>query len=147
MRSMARGVPVGAAMITQYATLTPDADVEDAVQALLRTSQSEFPVVDAFGRPAGVLSRADIIRALKELGPDARVAKAMTSQVSTMSHRQPLEDAFKVLQEKAAPAVLVVEVSGRLIGMVTPETIGEMMMVHEALPKGATFGPWRPART
>jgi len=25
------------------------------------------------------------------------------------------------------------------------ETIGEMMMVHEALAKGASFGPWGPA--
>ena len=79
MRSMARGVPVSAAMMTQYATLTPSADVEDAVQTLLRTSQSEFPVVDDAGKPVGLLARADIIRALKERGPDARVADAMTT--------------------------------------------------------------------
>ena len=47
IRAMSRGVPVIAAMMTQYATLTPDAHVEEAVQTLLRTSQSEFPVVDA----------------------------------------------------------------------------------------------------
>jgi stage IV sporulation protein FB len=145
MRSISRGVPVGAAMITQYATLSPQADVEDAVQTLLRTSQSEFPVIDESGRPVGLLSRNDIIRALKERGPDARVADAMTTDIRTVSYRQPLEDAFRLLQEKSAPAVAVVNVSGQLTGMVTPETIGEMMMVHEALPKGATFGPWGPA--
>ena len=148
MRAMSRGVPVGAAMMTQYATLTPEADVEDAVQTLLRTSQSEFPVVDDAGRPVGLLARADIIRALKERGPDARVADAMTTNVPTISHRQPLDDAFKILQEKSAPAVAVVDATGRLAGLVTSETIGEMMMVHEALPKGTTFGPWGPvART
>ena len=89
IRSMASGVPVSAAMMTQYATLTPTADVEDAVQTLLRTSQSEFPVVDDAGKPVGLLARADIIRALKERGPDARVADAMTTQVPTISHRQP----------------------------------------------------------
>jgi len=145
MRSMSRGVPVGAAMMTQYATLAPEADVEDAVQTLLRTSQSEFPVIDGLGKPVGLLSRADIIRALKERGPDARVADAMTTQIPSISYRQPLEDAFKLLQEKSAPAVAVVDATGRLAGMVTPETIGEMMMVHEALPKGLTFGPWGPA--
>jgi Zn-dependent protease/CBS domain-containing protein len=147
MRFMARGVPVGAAMITQYATLTPEADVEDAVQTLLHTSQADFPVVNASGHPVGLLSRSDIIRALKELGPDARVAEAMTTNIATVSHRQPLEDAFKLLQENSAPAVMVVDTSGRLIGMVTPETVGEMMMVHEALPKGTTVGPWGHART
>jgi stage IV sporulation protein FB len=144
MRAMSRGVPVGAAMMTQYATLTPEADVEDAVQTLLRTSQSEFPVVDELGRPVGLLSRGDIIRALKERGPHARVAEAMTKELPSISYRQPLEDAFRLLQEKSAPAVVVLDAGGRLAGMVTSETIGEMMMLREALPKDAAFGPWGP---
>ena len=84
MRAMSRGVPVSTAMMTQYATLTPEAPVEEAVQTLLRTSQSEFPVVDAAGKPVGLLGRSDIIRALKERGPDARVADAMTATIPTI---------------------------------------------------------------
>jgi stage IV sporulation protein FB len=148
IRSMANGVPVSAAMMTQYATLTPHADVEDAVQTLLRTSQSEFPVIDDAGRPVGLLSRADIIRALKERGPDARAADAMSSPFPSIGHRRCLDDALRLLQEKAAPAVAVVDASGRLIGMVTPETVGEMMMLRQAMPKGVAIGPWGPvART
>jgi stage IV sporulation protein FB len=145
MRSMSRGLPVGAAMMTQYATLTPNADVEDAVQTLLRTSQSEFPVIDELGRPVGLLSRNDIIRVLKERGPDARVAEAMTADIPSLGHRQPLEDVLLLLQEKQAPAVTIVDQAGRLVGLVTPETIGELMMVRAALPKGASLGPWGPA--
>jgi Zn-dependent protease/CBS domain-containing protein len=144
IRSMANGVPVSAAMMTQYATLAPTADVEDAVQTLLRTSQSEFPVVDDAGRPVGLLARGDIIRALKERGPNARVADAMTAEVFTIGHRQPLDAAFRLLQEKSAPAVAVIDATGRLVGLVTSETIGEMMMVRDALPKGASMGPWGP---
>ena len=73
MRAMSRGVPVSSAMMTHYTTLAPEALVEDAVQTLLRTSQSEFPVVDAIGKPVGLLGRSDLIRALKQLSPDARV--------------------------------------------------------------------------
>jgi stage IV sporulation protein FB len=146
LRAMSRGVPVSTAMMTQYATLTPEADVEDAVQTLLRTSQSEFPVIDGDGRPVGLLARADIIRALKERGPDAKVADAMTNPVPTVGHRRCLDEAFRILQEKSAPAVAIVDAGGRLVGLVTSETIGEMMMLHEALPKGVSFGPWsRPA--
>src|SRR4051812_31959155 len=145
MRAMSRDVPVAAAMMTQIARLAPDAHIDEAVDTLLRTSQSEFPVVDA-GVLVGVLSRADLIRALKQLGPDARIADAMTKDVPTISHRAWLEEAIRLLQEKQAPAVGVVDAGGKLVGLITSETIGEMLMVREALPAGARVGPWsRPA--
>ena len=144
IRAMSRGVPVTAAMLTQFATLTPDEHVDAAVETLLRTSQGEFPVVDEMHRPLGVLGRNDLIRVLKTRGPDTRVGDSMTGPIPTVSHRARLEDAFRVLQEKSAPAVGIIDASGRLIGLVTSETIGEMLMLHQAMPSG--FGPWgRPA--
>src|SRR5438105_7409421 len=142
MRSMSRGVPVSTAMMTDYATLTPDAHVDQAVQTLLRTSQGEFPVVDGDRKPVGLLGRGDLIRALKQLGPDARVAEAMTATLPTVGHRRYLEDAFRILQDKSARGVAIVDAAGRLVGLVTSETVGEMFLLHEALPKGATWGPW-----
>jgi stage IV sporulation protein FB len=142
LRAMSRGVPVSSAMMTQFATLTPEAHVEEAVQMLLRTSQNEFPVVDAAGKPIGLLDRSHLIRALKERGPDARVADVMSAELPTIGHRRCLEEALRLLQEKSAPAVAVVDAASRLVGLVTPETIGEMLMLHQALPKGATWGPW-----
>src|SRR5260370_20142280 len=65
IRAMSRGVPTSAAMMTQFATLSPDAHVEEAVQTLLRTSQGEFPVVTAAGTPVPLPSPAALIRALK----------------------------------------------------------------------------------
>jgi Zn-dependent protease/CBS domain-containing protein len=142
LRAMAHGIPVSSAMMTQFATLTPQAHVDQAVQTLLRTSQSEFPVVDESGRPVGLLGRADLIRALKELGPDARVAEVMTTVVPTVGHRRCLEDALRLLQEKSGPAVAVVDPDGRLVGLVTSETIGEMLMLQRAMPDGVKWGPW-----
>lgn len=145
IRAMSRDVPVSAAMITEFATLTPDEPIEAAIETLLRTSQQEFPVVDGARRLAGVLSRADMIRALKELGPQAPVAGVMTTEIPVMSHRGRLEQAFAILQEKQKPAVGIVDPAGRLVGLVTSETVGEMLMVRDALPKGTRFGPWGPA--
>ena len=87
-----------------------------------------------------------IDRALKERGPNAKVVDAMTSPVPTIGHRRCLDEALRILMEKSAPAVAVVDPAGRLVGLVTSETIGEMMMVQQALPKGVGFGTWgRPA--
>ena len=146
LRAASRGVPVSYAMMTQFATLSPEAQVDEAVQTLLKTSQGEFPVVDAAGKPVGILGRADLIRAIKTRGPDVHVADAMIAEVPTIGHRATLEQAFKLLQQKSAPAVGVTDSSGRLVGLVTSETIAEMMMLQEALPKGVRIGPWsRPA--
>jgi len=142
IRAMSRGVPVTAAMMTQFATLTPDEHVDAAVETLLRTSQGEFPVVDGQGHPVGVLVRNDLIRALKERGPDARVTDAMTDRIPTLGKSSCLEDAFRLLQEKSVPAVGIVDGVGRLIGLVTTETIGEMLMLHQAMPGGVRLGPW-----
>jgi stage IV sporulation protein FB len=146
LRAASRGVPVSHAMVTQFATLSPQAHVDEAVQTLLQTSQGEFPVVDGTGKPVGVLGRDDLIRAIKTLGPDARVADAMTAEMPTIGHRRCLEDAFKLLMQKQTPAVGVTDASGKLIGLITSETIAEMMMLQEALPNGVRAGPWgRPA--
>jgi stage IV sporulation protein FB len=146
LRSISRGVPVGTAMMTQFVTLSPEDEIEHAVQTLLRTSQGEFPVVDAAGKPIGLLTRNDLIRAIKERGPTVRVADAMSPGLQSIGQRQCLEDAFKLLTEKHVPAVAVVDNTGRLTGLVTSETIGEMIMLHNAMPQGFRFGPWsRPA--
>jgi len=142
IRAMSRGIPVTAAMMTQFATLTPDEHVDAAVETLLRTSQGEFPVVDGDGRPLGVLVRNDLIRALKERGPNARVADAMTGGIPTLNKSCCLDEAFRLLQEKSVPAVGIVDMSGRLVGLVTSETIGQMLMLHQAMPTGMRFGPW-----
>jgi Zn-dependent protease/CBS domain-containing protein len=142
LRAMSRGVPVTSAMVTQFATLAPEAHIDEAVETLLRTSQSDFPVVDAAGRLVGLLGRDGMIRALKQHGPDARVAEVMTSPVPTIGYRQTLEEAFRILQAKSAPAVGVVDAAGRLVGLVTSETLGEMLLVGEAMPQGVRLRPW-----
>jgi len=142
VRAMTRDVPVSAAMMTEFATLTPDEHIDAAIETLLRTSQSEFPVIDDGHRLVGLLDRDGMIRALKTLGPDARVAQAMAADVPTVSSRSRLEDAFRLLQEKSAPAVGVVDVAGKLVGLITSETVGEMLMVQKAMPAGARIGPW-----
>jgi stage IV sporulation protein FB len=146
LRAASRGVPVSHAMVTHFETLKPEAHLDEAVRTLLQTGQGEFPVVDATGKPVGVLGRGDLIRAIKQRGPDARVTDAMIAAMPTIGHRTTLEQAFKLLQQKEAPAVGITDAGGKLVGLVTGETIAEMMMLQDAMPRGSQAGPWgRPA--
>ena len=41
----------------------------------------------------------------------------------------------------------MVDTDGSFVGLISAETVGELMLVREAMPRGARFGPWsRPAR-
>ena len=95
--------------MTQFAMLTLESRLDEAIELLLRTSQSEFPIVDHAQRPVGILCRADLIRALKELGSEARMKDATLSPFLTCNRRCTLEDALKLLQEEGAPAVGVLD--------------------------------------
>jgi stage IV sporulation protein FB len=146
LRAMSRDVPVTAAMVTQFAALTGDEHIDAAVQTLLKTSQTDFPVVDDSQRLIGIVGRGEIIKALRELGPNAPVSDVMVKDIPTIERSHKLDEAFRLLQENAVPAVGVVDYAGRLIGLVTAATIGEMLMVQRSLPEGARLGPWsRPA--
>lgn len=132
MREVSRGVRVNDAMVTHFKSLSPMDRVEDAVQCLIRTTQHEFPIVDGAGRLRGVLTRDDMVRALREGGPDTPVLEAMRRDIPLVHHQASLEEALRLMQMQGLPAVGVIDDAGHLVGLVTPENVGEMMMVHAA---------------
>jgi CBS-domain-containing membrane protein len=66
-----------------------------------------------------LLERNDLIRALKERGPDAKVGDVMRHEMLTLGHRHCLDEAFRLLQQKSAPAVGIIDAAQRLVGLVT----------------------------
>ena len=66
----------------------------------------------------------------------------MRSDIPAVEHRRNLEEALRVMQEKRLPAVGVTDGAGRLIGLITPENIGEMMMIQAARPERRAGAPW-----
>jgi stage IV sporulation protein FB len=132
MQDVSRNVGVGDAMITHFETLGPQATIADAAELLLRTTQHEFPVVDGGGRLRGLLTRNAMIKALSKSGPGTPVLDVMTGDIPTVSGPSRLEAALKLLQEAGAPAVGVLDMNGRLAGYITPENVGELMLVRNA---------------
>lgn len=126
-RDLAKGLHLREAMITSFESLSPDDPIHVAAQTLIRTTQHEFPVLDADGHLAGFLTRQALFQAVAEGQTNMTVAEAMQT-VPALELGVPLSDALQALQQ--APAVAAVNKSGQVIGYVTSENIGELMVLR-----------------
>jgi Zn-dependent protease/CBS domain-containing protein len=135
MKDVSRRFPVSSAMIREFRSLSQDATLEEAVDALLATSQHDFPVVGDNGNVAGVLTRHDLIAALRRGDPRIRVGDVMRRDVPTVTTGTRFEEAFRIMQECHCPAVPVLDSMKRLVGLLTPENVTELMMVQSAMPR------------
>ena len=101
-----------------------------------------------FQRVGGVNSRKCSTLAALIVRSQARTPAMQTvvmrSDIPMVEHRRNLDEALRLMQEKRLPAVGVGDGAGRLIGFVTPENIGEMMMIQAARPERRAGAPWRP---
>jgi CBS domain-containing protein len=118
-------------MITDFKTLHVHAALRDAVQLVLAGSQRDFPVLDG-ERLAGILTRDALMAALATEGPEALVHGVMTPEFVTADAREMLEPAFRRLQHCEC-TVMPVLLDDRLVGLLTPENVGEFVMIRSAL--------------
>lgn len=135
MRDVSRRFPVSSAMVREFRTLPATATLQEAVDALLATSQHDFPVLDEGGSVAGILTRHDLIAALHKGDANIRVADVMRRDIPTVTTGTHFEEAFRIMQECNCPAVPVLDGMKRLVGLLTPENVSELMMVQSALPR------------
>ena len=132
-QAIASKVSVRKGMITHYDALGSASTLGDAVEALLRTTQHEFPVIDGGGNLRGVLTRSAMVQALQQHDRSYPVHEVMARDIPLVPDTAMLDAAFKLLQSGGGvPAVGVTDREGRLVGYVTSENIGELMMVNEA---------------
>jgi stage IV sporulation protein FB len=116
------------AMIKRFETLAPQDSLGRATEVLLATHQQDFPVVDAWGRVAGVLPRSALMHALARDGKDAAVLEVMRRDVPMVAPGDNLEEILRKLQAEPVIPVLVVEDS-RLVGMITLENLAEFIEI------------------
>jgi len=84
---MAReGVPTEQLMTKDIVTVTPETDVEEAVDILLEKNIGSLGVVDDDGSLAGVITSNDFLRIVSEgdFDNDATIEKFMTDEVVTI---------------------------------------------------------------
>ena len=133
MKAISKDLRVSAAMVTQFEALPLGATLNEAAEALLRTSQHEFPITDPAGKVHGILTRDDMIAGLRKSGAETPVAEVMRANIPTVSQSMLFDRAYAMMQECQCPALPVLDSVGRLVGLFTPENVGEMIMVQSAI--------------
>lgn len=131
MKSALGGIPLVRAMITNFRALSPHEPLSRAVADILAGFQQDFPVVED-ERVVGVLTRADLLRALVERGQDSPVSNVMRRDFATADVHEMLEDVAMRLSTGACSSLPVTR-NGGLVGMITMENVGEFLMIQGAL--------------
>jgi Zn-dependent protease len=132
-QSQLTGVPVERAMLTSFDTLSPINSLRYVSQLVLAGSQQEFPVVES-GRPIGLVTRADLLSALTQYGPQGFVAQALRREFATVEASEALAGAAEKFQTGQARSMLVLR-DGQLAGLLTLENVQEFALIQAALEK------------
>jgi Zn-dependent protease len=133
IKSALAATPVKAAMLTDFATLSYDDTLTDAVRLSLNSAQRDFPVI-AGNRVAGMLAAGDMLAALAEHGEDYPVASAMRLEFPAAESGEPLDRVFQRFKECNCTALPVFR-SGWLVGLITTDNLGEYLLIEATLQK------------
>ncbi len=133
-RQAFQGMRVEDAMITDFRSIPPAASLRDVVELLLAGNQHDFPMVNAHGDLLGMVTRQRLISALSEHGPLHPADLILETCEVQVPGRMDLAEALTALDGSSCPALPVIDpITGRLIGLLTAENVGELLMVRTAL--------------
>jgi len=130
-RTFTEDTTVQDAMMTRFATLAPDDTLNDAVDELLAGTDHDFPIVED-GHIVGMLRRKQLINALSSHDRDTPVQEVASSECLTIEPEAPLDDVFQRMNQAQCSTVPVLQ-ADQLVGLLTLENVGELVMVSSAM--------------
>jgi Zn-dependent protease len=126
-RTLTNGIPVRAAMITEFHRLGHGDTVREAANLLLSTAQQDFPIMHG-DQVIGMLDRNRMLRALAQEGPEAYVAAAMERDFIALEPDADLAEMLPLLA-RAGRCALVMD-GARMVGMLTTENLSEFLLLR-----------------
>ena len=126
-RTLTHGIPVRAAMITQFRTLDHGNTIRDAANLLLSTHQQDFPILHG-GLVVGLLGRNLLLKSLAAEGPDAYVAGVMDREFLAL---EPGTELAQVLPSMAHAGRCALVMDGnKLLGLLTADNLSEFLLLR-----------------
>ncbi len=127
-RSLTQGIPVRAAMMTEYHTLAHGSTIRDAANLLLSTSQQDFPVM--LGEQViGLLGRNALLRGMahgRAAGLHRRLHGARIS-IAFLPIR--IWRKYLPMMAHAGACALVMQ-EGQLLGLLTSENLSQFLLLR-----------------
>jgi len=116
--------PISAIMAHHVTCVRPDLGLDDAEFILLENGWSGLPVVDATGRPIGIVSKTDLLRARRAGGDEVfrsqRVADVMMPLAFCLPANESIARAAALMAFESVHRVPVVGSGGQVVGLVSP---------------------------
>jgi len=113
---------ISRAMTEDLITTTPDEDVKDVVELMIKNDISSIPVVDEDG-VAGIVTKTDLIKFYNEKYQGKwKVSQLMSKNVITVNENHSIAHVIGVMDEKEISKVVVIR-DNEPVGIITPENI------------------------
>ena len=141
-RAVLRNVKARQALTASAVSLYTSERVDRAVDLIMNSYQTDYPVLDLSGRFVGVLTRARLIYGLKEVGADARIVDVMVraEEVPVCAPTQDLAQIWELMAGGGSRAVAIKE-NGQFLGLITIDDITEVFQVYSAKLAGTKSTP------
>lgn len=130
-RAALDGVTVGDAMMTRFRVLEGRDTLGEAIDALLAGAQQDFPVIDG-DRVVGLLTRATLVTAVKDKGPGTPVGDVAEPNCLVTTEDDELHGVLSRMREAKCQSVPVLR-GDTLVGLLTLENVGELLMIGSGL--------------
>ncbi len=143
-KAVLRNILAEQALTNNAVNLYTSERVDRAVELITNSYQTDYPVLDLAGRFVGVLTRARLIYALKEIGPEARIVDVMlkAEEIPACAPNQDLAVVWELMATSAS-RVVAVKRGPELLGLLTLDDMTEVFQVYGA----KLAGPGRAAAT
>lgn len=132
-RAVLRNIVAEQALTHNAVNLYTSERVDRAVDLIMNSYQTDYPIMDLSGKFVGVLTRARLIRALKEVGPEARVVDVMlkAEEVPICGPTQDLSVVWETMVTKGS-RVVAIKRGNQFLGLLTLDDISEVFQVYGA---------------
>lgn len=136
-RTVLRNVQARDALTAGATSLYTSERAERAVDLIMNSYQTDYPVLDLGSNFVGVLTRGRLIYALKQTGPDARIGDVMkpAGEIPALPPTASLAEVWEQIASSGSRVVAIKE-GAQFLGLITTDDITEVFQVMSAAMDG-----------